>query len=79
MKNWKLRYGLEWVGSMQSYDFFGLDGETDPRKLYVKDFFTHNLSGQYTWDTWSVTAGCIWPRSRHAAKTVSSSSGTPTR
>ncbi|GAB3353221.1 TonB-dependent receptor plug domain-containing protein [Lysobacter tyrosinilyticus] len=57
MKNWKLRYGTEWVGSMQSYDYFGLNGETDARKLYVKDYFTHNLSGQYTFDTWSFTAG----------------------
>jgi outer membrane receptor protein involved in Fe transport len=57
MKNWKIRYGTEWVGAMQSYDYFGLNGETDARKLYVKDYFTHNLSGQYTFDTWSLTAG----------------------
>ncbi|MDR7099107.1 outer membrane receptor protein involved in Fe transport [Lysobacter niabensis] len=57
MKNWKIRYGVEWVGAMQSYDFFGLNGETDPRKLYVKDYFTHNISGQYNFDTWEVTAG----------------------
>jgi iron complex outermembrane recepter protein len=57
MKNWKVRYGADWVGAMQSYDYYGLDGETDVRKLYVNDYFTHNISGQYTFDKWSMTAG----------------------
>src|SRR5207342_1420346 len=58
MKNWKVRYGLDWVGSMDSNERVGIvDEDTTAFKAYVKDYFTHNISGQYTWDTWEVTAG----------------------
>ncbi len=54
---WRARYGLEWVDSMQSYDYYGLDKETSIYKFDVPSYFTHSVSAEYTGDKWSVIAG----------------------
>ena len=54
---WRARYGLEWVDSMQSYDYYGLDKETSVYKFDVPSYFTHSVSAEYTGDKWSVIAG----------------------
>ena len=62
-RNWMVRYGLEWVDGMDSYDYYA-DGDPDLRqqyvdfyKLYTDDFFLHALSARYAADNWSVTGG----------------------
>ena len=54
---WRARYGLEWVDSMQSYDYYGLNPETSVYKFDVPSYFTHAVSAEYTGDKWSVIAG----------------------
>ncbi|PTA72412.1 MULTISPECIES: TonB-dependent receptor [unclassified Stenotrophomonas] len=54
---WRARYGLEWVDSMDSYDYYNLDPATSVYKFAVPSYFTHSLSAEYTGDKWSVTAG----------------------
>lgn len=54
---WRARYGLEWVDSMQSYDYYGLNPETSVYKFDVPSYFTHSVSAEYTGDKWSVIAG----------------------
>ncbi|HZZ35612.1 MAG TPA: TonB-dependent receptor, partial [Caulobacteraceae bacterium] len=55
--SWKVRYGLEWLSSMQSYDLFGLDKATTQFVLDVPNYYLHNISVQYRGDTWEATAG----------------------
>ena len=57
VKNWTARYGLDWIGRMQSYDYYGLDRATSPYKFGVPNYFTHALSVQYATDSWSATGG----------------------
>ncbi len=54
---WKVRYGVEWIDAMQSYDYYGLDPETSIYKFHVPSYFVHALSTEYTGDKWSVVAG----------------------
>ncbi|WP_240635438.1 TonB-dependent receptor plug domain-containing protein [Lysobacter enzymogenes] len=56
-KNWKVRYGLEWVDSMQSYGYYELDRATSPYKMHTEDYYLSHLSVQHKWDKWSVTGG----------------------
>lgn len=56
-KNWKLRYGLEWVDATQSYGYYGLEKATSPYKMHTEDYYLSHLSAQYKWDKWSVTGG----------------------
>ena len=54
---WRVRYGVEWVQGMDSYDYYGEDPATSIYDLEVDDYFQHNASVQYTADGWTVTAG----------------------
>ncbi|MEI2428721.1 TonB-dependent receptor [Lysobacter yananisis] len=56
-KNWKVRYGLEWVDSMQSYGYYELDRATSSYKMHTEDYYLSHLSVQHKWDKWSVTGG----------------------
>lgn len=56
-KNWKFRYGLDWVDGMDSTEYLGLDPATSTYKFDVKDYFVSSVSAQYKADKWSVTAG----------------------
>lgn len=54
---WRLRYGVEWIQGMDSYDYYEEDPATSIYDLEVGDYFQHNTSVQYTADGWTVTAG----------------------
>jgi outer membrane receptor protein involved in Fe transport len=57
IKNWRLYYGLNWVGKTSSYDYYGEDPATSTYKLDTPDYFTHTVSLGYKTDTWRLTAG----------------------
>jgi hypothetical protein len=57
IKQWNVRYGLEWLPSMDSYERFGLDPDTSAFKLHVPDYWLQTISARYSGDNWSVTAG----------------------
>lgn len=57
VKDWTVRYGMNWVGDMQSYDYYKLNPATSAYKLNVPNYFTHELSVQYSVASWSATAG----------------------
>ena len=56
-KEWRFRYGLEWIDKMESYTWFEQDPATSAFQMAVPSYTTHNFSVQYTADKWSVTAG----------------------
>lgn len=62
-KNWRVRYGIDWVDKMDSYAYYeqrnpGLfDPATSEYKLYTPNYFLQALSLQYEADKWSVTGG----------------------
>ena len=60
IRNWKVRYGLEWVGSINGYEYYERYDNVDYRPDYlmeIDDYFLSNLSVQYKGDDWSVTGG----------------------
>ena len=56
-KQWTVHYGMEWVGRMSEYAFYGEDPATSTFKMDTPNYYLHNYSVQYTGDKWSVTAG----------------------
>lgn len=57
---WGFHYGLDWVDSTNSYEYYDKYDETDYRPYYnmlTDDYFTSNASVQYNNDGWKVTAG----------------------
>jgi iron complex outermembrane recepter protein len=56
-KEWTLRYGMDYVGKMSDYDFFGEDPATSTYKMDTGEYILHHLSLQYKADTWAVTGG----------------------
>ncbi|WP_294996434.1 TonB-dependent receptor [uncultured Stenotrophomonas sp.] len=62
-KNWRVRYGLDWIDNMDSYAYYeernpGLfDPATSQYKLYTPNYFIQAASLQYEADKWSVTGG----------------------
>lgn len=63
VRNWLVRYGLEWIEGQDSYEWYAegdadlYDAYVDTYKLFVDDYYLHNLSVKYTADDWSVTGG----------------------
>lgn len=60
IRNWRVRYGLNWVGAVESYSYYDRYFDTDYRDTYLMeadDYFTHDLSVRYSGDDWSVTGG----------------------
>ena len=60
VKNWLVRYGLEWVDSINGYEYYDKYYKTDYRDTYLMEtdhYFLHSLSAQYRGDDWSVTGG----------------------
>jgi iron complex outermembrane receptor protein len=60
IRNWRLRYGVDWVGSVESYSYQERYFDTDYRPSYlmeIDDYFKHNVSLRYRGDDWSVTGG----------------------
>lgn len=56
-KGWRFRYGMDWIDSMSSYEFFGQNPDTSTYKMDTPSYSLHNASVQYKGDKWSVTAG----------------------
>ncbi len=56
-KEWRFRYGLEWIGPMSSYAFYEEDPATSTYKMDTPSYSLHNVSVQYTGDKWSVIGG----------------------
>ena len=54
---WRVRYGVEWIQGMDSYDYYGENPTTSQYDLEVGDYFQHNTSVQYSGEGWTVTAG----------------------
>ena len=54
---WRVRYGVEWIQGMDSYDYYRQNPSTSQYDLEVDDYFQHNVSVQYTSEGWTVTAG----------------------
>lgn len=60
IRNWRVRYGMEWVGSINGYEYYERYDNVDYRPDYlmeIDDYFLHNLSVRYSGDDWSVTGG----------------------
>ncbi len=57
-REWTFRYGLTYVGKMDSYEFFGEDPATSPFVLAVNEYMTHSASVRYiSKNKWQVIAG----------------------
>ena len=55
--DWRVRYGVEWVDGMSSYEYYGENPATSQYDLATDDYFLHNASVQYSRDGWTATAG----------------------
>jgi outer membrane receptor for ferrienterochelin and colicin len=56
-KEWRVRYGLDWIDRMSSYFFYGEDPDTSTYKMDTPSYTRHNLSAEYKKDKWSVVVG----------------------
>jgi outer membrane receptor protein involved in Fe transport len=57
-KDWTFRYGLTYVGKMDSYEEFDEDKSTSVYDLDTAEYITHSASVQYeSPDKWEVTLG----------------------
>jgi iron complex outermembrane receptor protein len=54
---WRVRYGVEWVDAMSSYDYYGEDPTKSQYDLAVGDYWQHNASVQYKAPDFTVTVG----------------------
>lgn len=57
---WGFHYGLDWVDSTNSYEYYDKYDDFDYRPYYnmlTDDYFTSNASVQYNNDGWKITAG----------------------
>lgn len=57
LRGWRLYYGLDWVGKMDSYAYLGQDPATSTYKLNTPNYITHTASVGYKADKWDVTLG----------------------
>jgi len=57
IKGWNFRYGLDWVGSMDSYDAVGEDPATSIYQFHTPDYFKHNASISWQNEKFEITAG----------------------
>ncbi|MEP6906507.1 MAG: TonB-dependent receptor [Pseudoxanthomonas sp.] len=60
VRNWQVRYGLEWVDAVNGYEYYEKYFDTDYRDQYLMetdDYFVSSLSAKYSGDDWSVTGG----------------------
>ena len=61
-RQWKLRYGLDWIAAMNSYSYSpvfspSVNKNDVPFVYDVPDYFLHQLSIQYTGGSWQATFG----------------------
>lgn len=57
VKNWRLYYGIDWVGKMSSYEYYGEDPDTSTYKLDTPNYYRHTVALGYKADKWDVTVG----------------------
>jgi len=60
IRDWEVRYGLDWMGSINGYEYYEKYDNRDYRPDYqmsVDDYFLQNLSVRYKGDDWSATFG----------------------
>ena len=59
IEGFKIRYGLEWIEGMDSYEYLGLDEATTGFQFRVPNYYVHNASIQYMDEEadWSATFG----------------------
>ena len=56
-KEWRVRYGLEWIDKMDSYAYLEEDPATSTYLFSTPSYTRHNLSAEYKKDKWSVIVG----------------------
>jgi iron complex outermembrane receptor protein len=57
VREWKVRWGIDWIDSMSDYVYYGEDPQTSTYQMDTPSYALHSLSLQYTGDKWSVTGG----------------------
>jgi len=57
LENWRFRYGVDWIGSMDSYAYLEEDPADTIFDFEVGDYFEHYASVRYSLSGWQVTAG----------------------
>lgn len=57
LDNWKFTYGLDWIGSMDSYAYAEEDPKTSIYDFAVPSYFEHRISVRYLAETWDATMG----------------------
>ena len=56
-KEWRVRYGMDYIGKMSDYEFFEEDPATSTYKMDTSPYILHSLSLQYKGDKWEITGG----------------------
>jgi outer membrane receptor protein involved in Fe transport len=56
-QGWRFRYGMEWIDSMSSYEYYGQNPDTSTYQMKTPSYALHNASVEYTADKWSIIAG----------------------
>jgi outer membrane receptor protein involved in Fe transport len=57
LENWRFRYGVDWIGSMDSYAYLEEDPADTIFDFEVPDYFEHYASVRYSFSGWEATAG----------------------
>ncbi|TQM12793.1 TonB-dependent receptor-like protein [Pseudoxanthomonas sp. 3HH-4] len=60
LRNWRVRYGLDWVDAINGYEYYEKYFDTDYRDTYQMEtdhYFLHSASVQYSGDDWAITGG----------------------
>ncbi|MCD9086556.1 TonB-dependent receptor [Stenotrophomonas sp. SY1] len=60
IQNWEVRYGLDWIGSINGYEYYEKYDNKDYRPEYqmlIDDYFISSLSLRYSGDDWAATIG----------------------
>jgi len=57
LRNWQFRWGVDWIGSMDSYTFLEEDPATSIFDFAVDDYTKQWMSVRYTTDKWQLTGG----------------------
>jgi iron complex outermembrane recepter protein len=56
-KGWRARYGVDYIGKMDSYAFYDENPETSTYLLKTDKYITQSVSMEYKADRWSIIAG----------------------
>jgi len=56
-RDWRFRYGLEWIDKTSSYEFFQENPDTSIFKMNTPSYTLHSLSAEYRRPKWTVVVG----------------------